>query len=104
MVRHGSESPWERIRALKLRCETPLGMALRGRFLVGGRPVSRDIVRRFVASAAESGIDVFRIHDPLNDVANLEEAAGAIRSAGKELVVGLVHNPGPEHEIEDLIG
>jgi pyruvate/oxaloacetate carboxyltransferase len=74
-VRRGVESPWERIRALKARCQTPLGIALRGRFLVGSRPVSRDLVRRFVHSAAESGIDVFRIHDPLNDLENLEDAA-----------------------------
>ena len=37
----GVESPWERIRALKARTKTPLGMALRGRFLVGSRPVGR---------------------------------------------------------------
>ena len=67
-VRRGVESPWERIRALKARTKTPLAMALRGRFLVGSRPVGGDFVRRFVASAAESGIDVFRLHDPLNDV------------------------------------
>ena len=68
-----SKSPWERIRALKTRTTTPLGLALRGRFLVGARPVGADFVRRFVASAAESGIDVFRLHDPLNDVSNLRE-------------------------------
>ena len=34
--------------------------------------------RRFVASAAESGIDVFRLEDPLNDVSNLREAGEAI--------------------------
>ena len=33
-VRRGVESPWERIRALNDRTQTPLGMALRGRFLV----------------------------------------------------------------------
>jgi oxaloacetate decarboxylase (Na+ extruding) subunit alpha len=38
-VRRGVESPWERIRALKARTTTPLGLALRGRFLVGARPV-----------------------------------------------------------------
>jgi pyruvate carboxylase subunit B len=42
-------------------------------FLVGSRPVSGDIVgHRLVA--AENGIDVFRLHDPLNDVSNLREA------------------------------
>ena len=72
-VKRGVESPWERIRALKARVKTPLGLALRGRFLVGSRPVDADFARRFVASAAENGIDVFRLHDPLNDVSNLRE-------------------------------
>jgi len=102
-VRRGIESPWERIRAIKARCSTPLGMALRGRFLVGSRPVSGDLVRRFVASAAASGIDVFRLHDPLNDLANLREAADAIRAAEKELSVGLVHSPGPSGETDVLL-
>ena len=40
-VRRGSESPWERVRALRQRCtQTPLQMAVRGRFLVGSRPLS----------------------------------------------------------------
>ncbi|CAN5149980.1 acetyl-CoA carboxylase biotin carboxyl carrier protein [soil metagenome] len=102
-VRRGVESPWERIRALKARCRTPLGIALRGRFLVGSRPVSRDLVRRFVHSAAESGIDVFRIHDPLNDLENLEDAAEAILGAGKELAIGLVHSPGPADASDVLL-
>ena len=81
-VRRGVESPWERIRALKANVRTPLGLALRGRFLVGSRPVDNDFIRRFIASAAANGIDVFRLHDPLNDVSNLREAADAVATAG----------------------
>src|ERR671920_2017177 len=102
-VRRGVESPWERIRAIRGRCQTPLGIALRGRFLVGARPLSRDLVRRFVSSAAANGIDVFRLHDPLNDLANLKDAAEAIRAAEKELAIGLVHSPGPAGETEVLL-
>jgi oxaloacetate decarboxylase alpha subunit len=102
-VRRGVETPWERIRALKARTTTPLGIALRGRFLVGTRPVSADIVRRFVASAAENGIDVFRLHDPLNDVTNLQEAGEAITGAGKEFHAGLVFSPGRSGEAEELV-
>jgi oxaloacetate decarboxylase alpha subunit len=102
-VRRGVESPWERIRAIRARCTTPLAMALRGRFLVGARPLGRDLVRRFIASAAASGIDVFRIHDPLNDLSNLRDAAEAIRAAEKELTVGLVHSPGPDGQTEILL-
>ena len=93
-VRRAVESPWERIRAIDARTTTPLGLALRGRFLVGSRPVSADIVRRFVSCAAENGIDVFRLHDPLNDVSNLREAGEAIVAAGKEFHVGLVYSAG----------
>jgi oxaloacetate decarboxylase alpha subunit len=102
-VRRGVESPWERIRALNNRTRTPLAMALRGRFLVGSRPVGGDFVRRFVASAAESGIEVFRLHDPLNDVENLREAGEAITAAGKELDVGLVYGSGYTGEIDALV-
>src|SRR5438270_11674423 len=102
-VQRGVESPWERIRALKARVKTPLGLALRGRFLVGARPVDADFARRFVASAAENGIDVFRLHDPLNDVSNLREAAEAIAAADRDFEAGLVYSPGPTGEIDTLI-
>src|SRR5262252_5766062 len=90
-VHRGVESPWERIRAIRARTTTPLALAVRGRFLVGSRPVGGELARRFVASAAASGIDVFRLHDPLNDVDNLRGAAEAIRAAGREFDAGLLY-------------
>src|SRR5919198_717886 len=102
-VRRGVESPWERIRALKGRTKTPLAMALRGRFLVGSRPVGADFARRFVASAAESGINFFRLHDPLNDVSNLREAGEAITNADREFDAGLVYGSGHTGETEALV-
>src|SRR5690349_19304717 len=96
-VHRGVESPWSRIRALKARVSTPLALALRGRFLVGSRPVGGDFARRFVACAADSGIDVFRLHDPLNDVDNLREAAEAIVASKSEFEAGLLYGSG-RHE------
>jgi len=90
-VRKGVESPWERIRAIKARTKTPLMLAVRGGFLVGSRPVGDDLVRRFMASAAASGIDVFRLHDPLNDAGNLQVAAEAVIAAGREFDAGLLY-------------
>jgi oxaloacetate decarboxylase alpha subunit len=100
-VRRGVESPWERIRALKGRTTTPLALAVRGRFLVGSRPVGGDFARRFVASAASSGIDVFRLHDPLNDVDNLREAGEAIVAAGCEFEAGLLYGSGRHEALVD---
>jgi oxaloacetate decarboxylase alpha subunit len=100
-VRRGVESPWERIRALKARVQTPLALALRGRFLVGSRPVGHDLTRRFIASAAASGIHVFRLHDPLNDVENLREGAQAVVDAGAEFEAGLLYGSGRHDALLD---
>src|SRR5436190_4626306 len=102
-VRRGVESPWERIRALRAQVKTPLGLALRGRFLVGSRPVDNDFIRRFIACAAENGIDVFRLHDPLNDGSNLREAGDAVAKAGGEFEAGLVYSPGRTGETDPLM-
>ena len=102
-VERGVESPWEFIRSVRSRCQSPLAMALRGRFLVGTQLASPDITKRFVATAAESGIDIFRLHDPLNDLENLQEAADAIHEFGKQLNVGLIYNPGGGDEGSRLI-
>src|SRR5436309_9698055 len=102
-VRRGVESPWERIRALKARVKTPLGLALRGRFLVGACAGDNACIRRFVACAAENGIGVLRLHDPLNDVSNLREAADAVARAGGECEAGVVYSPGRTGENDPLM-
>jgi oxaloacetate decarboxylase alpha subunit len=102
-VKRGVESPWERIRALKGRVSTPLAMGLRGRFLVGSRPSDADTIRRFVATAAENGIDVFRIHDPLNDIEGLRAPGEAIIAAGRTFDAGLVYSAGRTGEPETLL-
>jgi oxaloacetate decarboxylase alpha subunit len=94
-VKRAVESPWERIRALKARTTTPLVMALRGTFLVGPRPADADLVRRFILCAAESGIDIFRLHDPLNDVEDLLGPIAAVREAGASVYAGLVYSDAP---------
>ena len=91
------------MRAINSRTKTPLGLALRGRFLVGSQPVASDFVPRFVASAAENGIEIFRLHDPLNDVSNLREAGQAITAAGREFDAGLIYSPGVTGGTEQLV-
>src|SRR5439155_6659535 len=72
-------------------------------FLVGSGPVGGDLARRFVASAAESGIDVFRLEGPLNDVENLREAGEAIVAADREFEAGLIYSPGRGGETKPLV-
>jgi pyruvate carboxylase len=77
------EDPWERLAAL--RDEVPnvcLQMLLRGRNTVGYTPYPTEVTTAFVEEAAATGIDVFRIFDALNDVAQMRPAIDAVRGTG----------------------
>ncbi len=81
-----NEDPWDRLIEFKKRIrKTPLQMLLRGQNLVGYRNYADDVVEAFVAQAAESGIDIFRVFDALNDERNFEASFKAIRKSGKEI-------------------
>jgi len=88
-----AEDPWERLRTFKsLMPNTPLQMLLRGQSLVGYRNYADDLVDAFVEHSAESGIDVFRVFDALNDERNLARAAGAVKRSGKHLQMTICYS------------
>jgi len=78
------EDPWERLSTLRERLPNLLlQMLLRGANAVGYTHYPDNVVRFFVARAAERGIDVFRIFDSLNWVENMRVSIDAVREAGK---------------------
>ena len=77
------ESPWTRLE--ELRDAMPnmnIQMLLRGRNTVGYTPYPTKVTDAFVAEAAASGVDVFRIFDALNDVEQITPAIEAVRATG----------------------
>ncbi|MGD9960348.1 pyruvate carboxylase [Nocardioides sp.] len=82
-LRFLAEDPWERL--AELRQSVPnicLQMLLRGRNTVGYTPYPAEVTNAFVAEAAATGIDVFRIFDALNDVEQMRPAIEAVRETG----------------------
>ena len=78
------ECPWQRLRALRERMPNLLTqMLLRGANGVGYTNYPDNVVRAFVARAAESGVDVFRVFDSLNWVENMRVAMDAVIEAGR---------------------
>jgi pyruvate carboxylase len=78
------EDPWDRL--ARLREAAPhlcLQMLLRGRNAVGYTPYPVEVVQAFVAEAAETGVDVFRVFDALNDLEQMRPALQAVQDAGK---------------------
>ncbi|MFJ2755137.1 pyruvate carboxylase [Nocardioides sp. NPDC087217] len=82
-LRFLSEDPWERLAHLREAIPNiNLQMLLRGRNTVGYTPYPTEVTDAFVSEAAETGIDVFRIFDALNDVSQMRPAIDAVRATG----------------------
>ncbi|MAC14287.1 MAG: oxaloacetate decarboxylase subunit alpha [Alcanivorax sp.] len=100
-IRYLGEDPWERIRELKKAMpNTPQQMLLRGQNLLGYRHYADDVVDAFVERAAESGVDVFRVFDAMNDMRNIERAIAAVIKQGKHAQGTIAYTVSPVHTLD----
>src|SRR5680860_590517 len=103
-LRFLDEDPWERLRTIKHHTRnTPLQMLLRGQKIVGYRHYGDEIVRAFVRQAADSGIDIFRVFDALNDTRNFKTAVDAIKESGKHFQGAVVYTISPVHTLDHYV-
>jgi methylmalonyl-CoA carboxyltransferase 5S subunit len=103
-IRFLNEDPWERLRTFrKLLPNSRLQMLLRGQNLLGYRHYEDTVVDRFVARAADNGMDVFRVFDALNDVRNVKRALMAVKKAGKHAQGTICYTVSPLHTIEGYV-
>jgi pyruvate carboxylase len=78
-LRFLGEDPWDRLG--EMRDALPniaIQALLRGRNTVGYTPYPTEVTQAFVAEAASTGVDIFRIFDALNDVAQMRPAIDAV--------------------------
>jgi pyruvate carboxylase len=80
-LRFLAEDPWERLAALREALPNVcLQMLLRGRNTVGYTPYPTEVTDAFVAEAARTGLDIFRIFDAFNNVEQMRPAIEAVRA------------------------
>ena len=78
-LRFLGEDPWQRLAALRAAMPNLcIQMLLRGRNTVGYTPYPTEVTDAFVAEAAATGVDIFRIFDALNDVSQMKPAIEAV--------------------------
>jgi pyruvate carboxylase len=78
------ECPWQRLRDLRAAMPNLMTqMLLRASNGVGYTNYPDNVVQTFVAQAAKSGVDVFRVFDSLNWVENMRVAMDAVIESGK---------------------
>lgn len=78
-MRFLKECPWERLTQMRQRVPNILfQMLLRASNAVGYTSYPDNVVREFVKESAAAGMDVFRVFDSLNWVANMQVAMDAV--------------------------
>ena len=103
-LRFLGEDPWQRLAAMREALpNVAIQMLLRGRNTVGYTPYPTEVTDAFVAEAAATGIDVFRIFDALNDVDQMRPAIDAVLATGSTIAeVGLCYSGDLLNPAEDL--
>jgi oxaloacetate decarboxylase alpha subunit len=103
-IRFLAEDPWERIREIKkVMPKTRQQMLFRGQNILGYRHYADDVVKKFVERAAESGIEIFRVFDALNDIRNMTSSIAAVGDIGMHAQGTLSYTTSPVHTIETWI-
>lgn len=86
------EDPWKRLEALRAQAPNILfQMLFRASNAVGYTNYPDNVIRAFIAQAASSGIDVFRIFDSLNWLKAMTVSIDAVRQSGKVAEVALCY-------------
>ncbi len=75
-------------------------MLLRGQNILGYKHYPDDVVRLFVAHAADDGIDIFRIFDALNDFRNIEVAMDETKKRKAHASGTICYTTSPIHSVE----
>lgn len=73
VMRYLNENPWDRLEKIKTTMGnvSKLTALSRGRNLFGYNPYPDDVIEGFCRNAVQSGIDIMRIFDALNDIDNM---------------------------------
>jgi pyruvate carboxylase subunit B len=84
VMRYLNENPWHRLERIKegIGGASKLTALSRGRNLFGYTPYPDTVIEGFCRNAVQSGIDVMRIFDALNDTANMAASIRFVRASG----------------------
>jgi pyruvate/oxaloacetate carboxyltransferase len=84
VMRYLNENPWDRLDSIKkgIGNSSKLTALSRGRNLFGYNPYPDEVIEGFNRNAIQSGIDIMRIFDALNDTSNMESTIKYVKENG----------------------
>ena len=98
-MRYLNEDPWERVEKIKaaVGTTTKLAALCRGRDLFGYNPYPDNVVKGVCRNTVESGIDIMRIFDALNDVDNVKSTIRYVKKFGGKADCAICYTIDPHH-------
>ncbi|MDY0362020.1 MAG: biotin/lipoyl-containing protein [Desulforegulaceae bacterium] len=105
VIEYLGENPFERIERIKKHLKkTPSMMKMSGIHLTGKNRCSDYIIEEFIKKSCDSGIDIFKLYDPLNLFSNMDCAINQIKKSGAELRgCLLIHHEFLEKDIKEFL-
>ncbi|ANZ75230.1 BA75_01882T0 [Komagataella pastoris] len=103
------EDPWQRLRKLRKAVPNiPFSMLLRGANGVAYSSLPDNAIDHFVKQAKDTGVDVFRVFDALNDIEQLKVGVDAVKKAGGVVEATMCYSgdmlkPGKKYNLEYYI-
>ncbi len=103
-LRFLGEDPWDRLAEMREALPNIAIQALvRGRNTVGYTPYPTAVTNAFIREATDTGVDIFRIFDALNDVSQMRPAIDAVLETGTAVAeVGLCYTGDLLDPAEDI--
>lgn len=105
IMRYLGEDPWERLEKIKATIgnTTRLAALSRGRNLFGYNPYSDEIIEGFCRNSIQSGVDIMRIFDALNDVDNMKSTIRYVKKYGGKADCAVCYAIDPHHSAVERI-
>lgn len=84
VMRYLNENPWDRLEKIKnvIGNTSKLTALSRGRNLFGYNPYPDDVIEGFCKNSIESGLNIMRIFDALNDIDNMKSSIIYVKKYG----------------------
>jgi len=105
IMRYLNEDPWERLEKIKKQVgnTTKLTALSRGRNLFGYNPYPEDVIEGFNRLAMQSGIDIMRIFDALNDLNNMKSTIEYVKANGGIADCAVCYTSDPKFSYMDKV-
>jgi oxaloacetate decarboxylase alpha subunit/pyruvate carboxylase subunit B len=105
VMRYLNESPWTRLESIRdgVAGASKLTALSRGRNLFGYTPYPDSVIEGFCRNSVESGIDIMRVFDALNDIDNMTSTIRFVKENGGLADCAVCYTVDPKFSMTDRV-